>query len=1721
MLGSDCTWKIYGASWVYVDFFDLGSSARLDAESIGFSIPYIPSPHFRNATKNIRLSAQDVNNFIRMDSDTIKLHFSVDSTGTTRPGFKLTFWSCQKGFVPTRDKCSCPSGYFVSLAGDCIQEKYKDNVAQPSIWTSSDSDLRIVSYSSYLGNSFGHNESIFLLNGLKNPNAYEPTNHLDTLHIVKLYTTGGHRYRLQRLPSYKEVPTIQYASCSVISGSRLWIFGGFSESESQSSIRSLSLPEMTWRSHGASPFAQVGGQSCVSDHNLIYIIGGTKQNQIPVEPSYVYNVGLDGWIELPGFHDGPKVAYANAAIFEQDVFIFGGWNGHIEVNTLFMYSKNSQTWIFNDLYEKNIHKLIAFGKVDVFPRQKACSWVLGDEMHIFGGLRQGLPLQDLLVIKLGTGDLSFYEKAADTETWPPNRPQARYGATCCLVGELGFLIGGAIDQLEPAHDIWIYLPDMRAWIHNSISSIPVPRRGHGITVAPNGRFLVFGGISLQSRSLYLNDLWEYWPHNHTWGLLSGFYETSLAPSGRAESCLGEMNGKVYVFGGKSETKVPDSRLWIHTIDSNSWNWMDSTAPSEQQSLTMVTSSAIFQNGWMLVGKHFFGKSQSRVSLLTMAWSEGTIETLLAKNDAPLYRNRAGIAIWNLRVFICGGIDENNFIMQDVWVYLLDSKTWMLGDVNLGGGWLLPSFAPQKRFMAMIGQSTGTTQAIAFLDLETLKIIKNAEQESSTLIEEPGQGCVWEGDKIWVYGGRTVGLHTTEIITISPSTCERNASAIHGDMRTKIIEDGSKDSSYFSPYLCIWTIEKSNIIHVDFDFATGDSLKLRSLGQSQYSFQPVILKGNGTTTISLSGHGLVIELDSNYNLTNKAKGFRIWHTYCPENSVYETKVGCKCDSGSILDELQMKCVPCDKANCDVIDDKGNNRIMLAVLVALAIAVPMGIIIGSISRYYRIRITQSRVKYIRRLMLSEREEFDLGPMIHKDRTPHTFHGSMKNVQVEIDIITASSFSPDSIESRIGIVSLLRHPNIQLYMGACLVNSNLWVATEWMGRDTLMSLIKLNDKHLVKKKVDILNQIASGMMYLHESTPPFVHGSLSSAEVLIDRSFRVKVSGIARAAFGTVTSIIHPLEKIPWCAPEVVIRGEKSTKSDVYSYGIIIWEITHQKYPYTDRDNGMDVMVGVIQNTLRPTILDGCPLDLRDLMQSCWSHLVCDRPSFSEILTSIKETHYTEEISQDAQATSSTETSNADGCYIISIRIWKEDELWGAMPKVAFKIFSSFYNKMRKICTKYCLNLIVEHDFTFWATSPCVESCLRAALTLLSESQSIQCPPELQTLYTKIAPDSGHVLGLRVQIIISGLLREEANNMRRGLLLNTILKTCQQGFYCCQGGQLLVSTMLADHLPRAITSDIRVQKLQQNFSEAPYLELLPTSTKNSAWFDSKEPHIDRLHQTNHALLEEMNSNKNFCLDWNAISSNMLGVSSCALSSVWKAEIHNGSVGVVREFSLRNLTPLERINLKYEIYSARCLQHPNISSLVGYCFSSSIAAVVIAGDLFMSLDIYIKTICEAQSLDRYRFSSTSQILNALSYLHAFDPPYAFRGLDWRNIRVYADGHIQLGFSVFSCEFSNPVQLIPRIACRPPESLSRREAVASGDLYSFGVLLWEISTMTEAFDGLGEIEILTLVTNESPLDLTMIRNHDLGATIRSLINHDPRQRPTAMQIKILQDWWG
>lgn len=181
---------------------------------------------------------------------------------------------------------------------------------------------------------------------------------------------------------------------------------------------------------------------------------------------------------------------------------------------------------------------------------------------------------------------------------------------------------------------------------------------------------------------------------------------------------------------------------------------------------------------------------------------------------------------------------------------------------------------------------------------------------------------------------------------------------------------------------------------------------------------------------------------------------------------------------------------------------------------------------------------------------------------------FLGKWNGVKVAIKKLSVKHFKNRENISKfineINIISSLRHPNIVLYIGASIDCDNYYMITEYLPGGSLFDYIRKGKGFIEKEQISIAYEMAVAVLYLHSRS--IVHCDLKSSNILIDNNQKVKIGDFGLSQFLKDNKMNRGKIGTPhWMAPEILKGGVYEYSSDVWSYGMILWEILKLEIPY----------------------------------------------------------------------------------------------------------------------------------------------------------------------------------------------------------------------------------------------------------------------------------------------------------------------------------------------------------------------------------------------------------------------------------------------------------------------------------------------------------------------------------------------------------------------------
>jgi serine/threonine-protein kinase CTR1 len=234
-------------------------------------------------------------------------------------------------------------------------------------------------------------------------------------------------------------------------------------------------------------------------------------------------------------------------------------------------------------------------------------------------------------------------------------------------------------------------------------------------------------------------------------------------------------------------------------------------------------------------------------------------------------------------------------------------------------------------------------------------------------------------------------------------------------------------------------------------------------------------------------------------------------------------------------------------------------------------------------------------------------------------NVYRGILHETEVAVKVIKSMALKDmqKSLQEETGIMITLRHPQVVLFIGACIKNPDIFIVTEYMANGSIRQLLDnveliIEQEHVRKFSIDT----CKGMAYLHSRK--ILHRDLKTHNLLVDMYWSVKVAdfGLSRSVGETADATMTACGTPSWAAPEVLRRDHYTHKADVYSFGICLWEMITRKRPYGTL-KPYQVVISVASEGLRPNLENELiPPYFVSMIKQCWDDNPDERFEFTKL-------------------------------------------------------------------------------------------------------------------------------------------------------------------------------------------------------------------------------------------------------------------------------------------------------------------------------------------------------------------------------------------------------------------------------------------------------------------------------------------------------------------------
>uniref|UniRef100_A0AAX7TJL1 Tyrosine-protein kinase n=1 Tax=Astatotilapia calliptera TaxID=8154 RepID=A0AAX7TJL1_ASTCA len=231
------------------------------------------------------------------------------------------------------------------------------------------------------------------------------------------------------------------------------------------------------------------------------------------------------------------------------------------------------------------------------------------------------------------------------------------------------------------------------------------------------------------------------------------------------------------------------------------------------------------------------------------------------------------------------------------------------------------------------------------------------------------------------------------------------------------------------------------------------------------------------------------------------------------------------------------------------------------------------------------------------------------------------------VAIKMIKEGSMSEDDFIEEAKIMMKLRHENLVQLYGVCTKQRPIYIVTEYLANGCLLTYLKegLKQHPTSIQLLEMCKDVAEGMAYLESHQ--YIHRDLAARNCLVDGNGTVKVTdfGLSRYVLDDeYTSSVGSKFPVRWSPPEVLLYCKFSSKSDIWAYGVLMWEVyTLGRLPY-ERLNNTEIVDQVSRGLrlFRPQLANE---RVYSIMSSCWLDKAEERPNFQELALTVQDLLY----------------------------------------------------------------------------------------------------------------------------------------------------------------------------------------------------------------------------------------------------------------------------------------------------------------------------------------------------------------------------------------------------------------------------------------------------------------------------------------------------------------
>jgi serine/threonine protein kinase len=244
-----------------------------------------------------------------------------------------------------------------------------------------------------------------------------------------------------------------------------------------------------------------------------------------------------------------------------------------------------------------------------------------------------------------------------------------------------------------------------------------------------------------------------------------------------------------------------------------------------------------------------------------------------------------------------------------------------------------------------------------------------------------------------------------------------------------------------------------------------------------------------------------------------------------------------------------------------------------------------------------------------------ELDIGDLIGEGSYGRVHIGNWKKYRVALKFCQNKGLLDEFVKEARLMILLPPHPNVVRMYGVSIDGTQPIIVMEYCAGGSLDKVLFDKKRYISnEQKMKWVHEVAQGMSHLHQYN--IVHRDLAARNILLSspnlNNTQLKVSdfGMSRLLQQVEYKTKNGVGPVCWMAPESIREQVYSKKSDVWMFGILVYEIVARREPHTSKDI-VTVSLEIRDNFLTPQIPRDCPEQLRHLMQLCWHKQPDQRP------------------------------------------------------------------------------------------------------------------------------------------------------------------------------------------------------------------------------------------------------------------------------------------------------------------------------------------------------------------------------------------------------------------------------------------------------------------------------------------------------------------------------